>query len=279
MRNITRTVYGARLQSLQYFGLPYTPVASTTLNEKLNIFPDQHPSNSEMPCNRYFCIGNRGHRNAVSADGFEYQEALQHQPSDASLFGLMPFVLRRVTDDLDIPSRARYGLRRIEEHGGLNYVAYYGRRMDLVGVASQMLFNHVENGVKTFTPFVPNSGNLNPTPPVIPPTGSVTTSGDFLSVSTKVSLSFDEVDIGEYIEATKIIFGDEKFAIISEIGIVAGCDKILTSGSLTYNEIVDAQVTAFIDGYHPLNYTMAGLSIEADVGATQPLLEVVTGGP
>lgn len=277
MRNITRTVYGARLQSLQYFGLPYAHVANTTLNEKLNIFPDQHPSNTEMPSNRYFCIGNRGHRNAVSAEGFEYQEALQHQPSDGSLFGLMPFILRRVSDDLDIPTRAHYGLRRIEEHGGLNYVAYYGRRMDLIGVSSQMLFNHVENGEKTSSPFVPNSGNLNPTPPVIPPTGSVSTSGDFLSVSTKVSLSFDENDISEYIEASKIIYGDEKFAIISEIGIVAGCDKILTDSGLSYNEIVDAQITAFIDGYHPLNYTMSGLTIEADVGATQPLLEVISG--
>lgn len=279
MRTITRTVYGARLQSLQYFGLPYAPVANTTLNEKLNIFPDQHPSNSEMPCNRYFCVGNRGHRNVTAADGAQYMDPLQHQPSDASLFGLMPLILRRVSDDLDIPTRAKYGLRRIEEHGGLNYVAYYGRRMDFLGVSSQMLFNHVEDGVKTTSPFVPNSGNLNPIPPVIPPSGSVSTSGDFLSVSTKVSLSFNEFEIAEYIEAAKIIYGTESLAIVSEIGIVAGVDKILTDGGLTYNEIVDAQITAFIDGYHQLNYTMSNLTIEADVGATQPLLEVISAGP
>lgn len=277
MRTITRTIYGARLQSLQYFGLPYNHVPNTTLNEKLNIFPDQRPDNGEMPRNRYFSIGNRGHRMAIGADSFPFTDELQHQPSDAAPFGIMPFVLRRATDDLDVATRSQYGLRRLETHNGQNYIAYYARRIDLTGVVAAMFNNDVENGITTKTPFVPSSGNLNPTPPSIPPTGSISTSGDYQSVTTLVDLSMAKADIEEYIEAVKIIYGDVRYAIISEIALVAGCDKILTAGGLTYNEVVEAQVTAHITDYHSLRYTNNGLVLTADVGAIEPLLEVVAG--
>lgn len=277
MRTITRTIYGARLQSLQYFGLPYNHIPNTTLNEKLNIFPDQRPDPGEMPRNRYFCIGNRGHRLAVGADSFPLTDELQHQPSHGGPYGIVPFILRRASEDLDVPTRAKYGLRRLETHNGQNYIAYYAKRIDLSGVTAGMYMNAVEDGVTTTSPFVPNSGDLNPTPPSIPPTGSITTSGDHLSVSTLVDLSLSRSEIEEYIEAVKILYGDERYAVISEISMVAGCDKILTQSGLSYNEIVEAQITAHITDYHALRYSNNGLVLTADVGAVEPLFEVVSG--
>lgn len=272
MRTITRTVYGARLQSLQFFGLPYTHVDNTTLNEKLGIFPDQRPSPGEIPRNRYFCISNRGHRLAVGADGFPLTDELPHQPSDGGPYGIVPFILRRASDDLDPATRSKYCLRRQEVHNGENFVAYYGKRFSLAGAEVGMFTNTVDAGVTTTVPFVPTSANLNPAPPSIPPTGSVTVSGDYMSVSTMVDLSMSETETAEFIEVAKILFGDERHAVISEIMTVAGCDRMLTAGSLTYNEVVEAQVTAFIADYHAVRYSNKGLDLTLDVGAVEPLL-------
>lgn len=278
MRTITRTIYGARLQSLQYFGLPYTHVNHTTLNEKFDIFPDQRPEPGEMPRNRYFVIGNRGHRNAVGADGFPLTDELQHQPSDGALFSHLPFILRRVSEDLSPSERAKYCLRKAVTFNATNYYAYYGKRLDLAQSEPSMLSNVVDLGNTTTTPFIPSGANLNPTIPNIPPTGAVVTSGDYLSVSTLIDLSLDEADIAELMEVAAIIYGDEKYAIVSEMGVVAGVDKILTGpGGVNYNEVVEAQITTHITDYHALKYSNNGLKLTLDVGAVEPLLVVSTG--
>ena len=278
MRTITRSVYGARLQSLQYFGLPYTHVNHTTLNEKFDIFPDQRPEPGEMPRNRYFVLGKRGHRLAIGADGFPMTDELQHQPSDASLFDHMPFLLRRASEDLSPSERARYCLRKAITHNSLNYIAYYGRRLDLVDINTLMLNNVVNGGVTTTTPFVPSGANLNPVPPNVPPTGAIVTSGDYLSVSTMIDVSMTQADIDEYVNVAAILYGDERYAIISELGLVAGVDKVLTApGGLNYLEVVDAQITTFITDYHAVRYSTNGLKLTLDVGAVEPLLVTAPG--
>lgn len=279
MRTITRTIYGARLQSLQYYGLPYTHVDHTTLNEKFDIFPDQRPEPGEMPRNRYFCIGNRGHRLAVGADGLPLTDELQHQPHDGSLYNHLPFLLRRANEDLSPSDRAKYCLRKAVTYNGVNYIAYYGKRLDLTDITPQMLNNVVNSGITTTTPFIPSSSNLNPTVPSIPPTGSVVTSGNYQSVSTIINLDLNAQDIAELLEVAAIIYGDERNAIISEIGLVAGVDKILTApGGINYNEVVEAQITTYITDYHALRYSNNGLKLTLDVGAVEPLL-VVSPGP
>lgn len=279
MRTITRSVYGARLQSLQYFGLPYTHVNHTTLNEKFDIFADQRPEPGEMPRNRYYVLGKRGHRLAVGADGYSMTDELQHQPSDASLFDHMPFLLRRASEDLSPVDRAKYCLRKPLTHDGTNYIAYYGRRLDLSNIDTQMLNNVVTSGVTVTTPFAPSGANLNPTPPTVPTTGTIVTSGDYLSVSTMIDISMTQADIEEYINVAAILYGDERYAIISEIGLVAGVDKVLTAaGGLNYLEVVDAQITTFITDYHAVRYSTNGLTLTLDVGAVEPLL-VASPGP
>ena len=278
MRTITRTVYGARLQTLQYFGLPYTHINHTTLNEKFDVFPDQRPEVGEMPRNRYYCIGNRGHRLAVGADGSPITDELQHQPSDASLFNFLPFIMRRADEDLSSGDRAKYCLRKAVTYGGVNYIAYYGKRLNLTDVTVQMLNNVVDEGVTTVTPFTPTGSNLNPTPPNIPPTGSIVTSGDFLAVSALIDLDLDAEAIAEIVECAAIIYGDERMAIISEVALVAGVDKILTAtAGFNYNEVVEATVTAFLTDYQAVSYSNSGLKLTLDVGAVEPLLVTAPG--
>jgi hydrogenase maturation factor HypF (carbamoyltransferase family) len=99
-----------------------------------------------------------------------------------------------------------------------------------------------------------------------------------MSVSTLVTLSLDADEVADYLEAAAIIYGDERYAIISEIGLVSGVDKILTSGGINYNEVVDAQITTHITDYHALRYSNNGLTLVLDVGAVEPLL-ITSAGP
>lgn len=282
MRTITRTAVGARLQAMQYFGLPYTHVDNTTLNEKFDIVASLRPDNGQVPVNRIFCIGNRGHRVATGADGYPYTDELQHEPTDGSVYGPLPFVLRRVSDDLDPGTRAKYCLRRLETHGGQNYFAYYGKRLDLTGASPEMFYNTVNNNVTTRVPYVPTSANLNPTPPNIPPTGSVTTSGDYISVSVLCDLALSQIDIEALIEVSTILYGDERHAVVSELALVAGVDKTVTgpgpgSSTLNYLEAIEAQVTTLIADYHDLRYSNTGIDMKLNVGAVEPLLVTSAG--
>lgn len=61
MRIITRTVWGASLQTSLLLGLPYYPQENSTLNEKFDVEAGADLKGT-IPHVKYFCIGNGGHR-------------------------------------------------------------------------------------------------------------------------------------------------------------------------------------------------------------------------
>lgn len=282
MRIITRTIYGSRLQTAQMLNLPYTAVANTTLNEKFGILAGVQPDNNEVPACRYFCIGLGGHRNMMGSDNRPYVSPIQHDPSDAALYDHLPFLLREPTDDLSPTERARYALRKQILVSGVPYIAYYLRRLDLDNVQPTMMHNTVTDGVVSSVPFVPSSANLNPTPPPIPPTGVVTTDGDYLSASALVSLNFTAAEIQELVNVAELLFGNELMAVISEIGLVAGVDKTTTAtaaggGTFNYLEAVACQIVSHITAYYSAAFANNGFDFSLELGATEPLVGITTG--
>ena len=282
MHIITRSIYGSRLQTMLLLGLPYTPVENTTLNEKYDVFPDLQPNATDVPRVRYFCIGKGGHRNATGADGHPYVSPVQHSPGDAALYDALPFLLRLPNNDLTAGEREKYAMRKIITVNGQQYVAYYLKRLDTVGVNAQMLYNSVANNVTTTTPFVPSGANLNPTQPAIPATGVVTTTGDYLSTSAILDLDFTAQDVAELIEVCRIMYDNELYAVISEIGLVAGVDRIVTTpaaggGTFNYLEAIAAQITTFITAHYSVGYTNNGFEYKLELGATEPLIGLAPG--
>jgi hypothetical protein len=270
-----RTVYGAYLQTCQLMGLPFVLKANTTLNEKLGIEATATLSANEMPRVRYFTIGNGGH-DVKSAGGKNIPVALQHKPSDPVPFSMIPFVLRQIDDDLTPTQRERYGLRRTKVYNGVSYFEYYARRIDLTGVTAKMYYHDVNAGSTTKTEWVPDSTNLSPVPPDISNTGTNVASGDYLTASARISLMLDSFDLAEIINAVNIIYGDKDWAIISELGMCSGVDRVIsttTSGNSTinFNEVVGCQVHSHMKGIHLLQYVNSELGKSYDVGATEPL--------
>lgn len=279
MENITRSVYGAYLQTCAYMKLPFTLMANTTLNEKFGIQADATLDIGTIPAMRYFSIGIGGHAFSVGAGGVTKTDIVQHRTTDAALYKHMPFILRPINNDIPVEDRAKYGLRRIETHGGAQYIAYYLKRIDFTNAEAGMEYTSIENGVSNVTDYVPTASNLNPEPPILSPTGVNLTTGDLVSATAKLSLIFTGAEIQEICDAANIIYGDDNYAIISEIALCSGVDKVVTSpsannGTINFNEVVGVQVTAFANTLVPAKFAKTGAEIALDVGSCEPLLNL-----
>lgn len=276
MENCTRTIYSAYLQTCMLLGRPVTILPGSTLNEKLGIQSNVMISADQVPRMRYAAIGNGGHRMVMGANGISRPEPIQHRSTDASLYNQLPFILRTVNNDLGPVEREKYALRRLEEHNGTSYVAYYLKRLDYLNVTAQMDYKTVTDGVTTTTPFVPNNSNLNPIPPDLANTGVNVTTGDYVSATAKVPFTLDVDEVEEVLNVSNIIYNDSGYAIISEIALCSGVDKIVSSSQgagvgFNVNEVIGAQVVSFINGFFAMNFSNAGLNVIFDLGATEPM--------
>lgn len=274
--NVTRTVYGAAVQTALLLGLPQTFPQYTTLNEHLSIQKDTLPAISDRPSLGYYVWGNRGHTVINGADGIGLNEVVQHRATDAGLFGQLPFVLRETNQDLTAVERAKYVLRRQEEREGVLYYAYYGRRLDKTNLSVGMYYTEVQDGVSTVTNFVPTQANLTPSPQQVSNTATNLINADYVSARARMQLAMTEQDVAEMLNVAKVIFDDERYAIVSELGMCTGVDKMINApayggGSFQFAEVIGCQIAAHVAVYNPLLQTNTGVSIEMDVGVNEPL--------
>jgi hypothetical protein len=276
MKKIIRTVYSASLQTAQYLKRPLTILEHTTLNEKFNIHANIAMAATDVPAVNYIAIGNGGHTATLGVGGIYKPEPIQHLPRHAALYNQLPFILRTLDNDLTATERSRYRLRRIEEHDGVSYVAYYLRVLDLSATIPQSEYRTVVDGVTYSTPFEPNVGDLNPTPPDLSNTGVNVTTGDYVAVTAKVPFKMDEADTLEYRNVCNIIYGDEAYAMVSEIAVCSGIDRGVPGDfngvTVGYTDAIAVQVMTFISDFYSFYFGNKGIDMEIDVGAVESLL-------
>ena len=280
----TRTIYGSKLQTAMLLGK--TPVidTNTTLNEKFGIQANVNPSAADKLAAKYLAIGIGGHRSIAGAEGITYTASRRHRASDATCFKHMPFVLRRINNDLTVDERAKYALRREETHGGLQYYAYYLKRIELADVVPAMQYTVVDNGVETTQPFVPTNSNLNPVQTDLTNTEVVSTSGNYLSVSAVIPINFTQADVEEYKAVARILYDNELMAIISELAICSGVDRnvqgTVNGSNFTYAEAVAVQILTHITTYYSVGFTNEGFDFTFEMGETEPMFNTsdVTSG-
>jgi len=275
MRIITRTLNGASCQTALLLGLPYTLEPDSTLNEKFDIEKDA-TLNGTVPWVKYFCIGDNGHRVITGADGIPYTSPINHRASDAALFHHLPFLLRERDSDLTIDQREAYALRKEITVNGIVYIAYYLKRIDVSRVALALQHTSVVDGNATITPFTYDNTNLNPSHPELPNTGVITTDGNYLTSSAIISVLLTENDVSELVNVATILYENEQRALISEIGLCSGVDRVVTAqgatGPFNYREAIGVQIATFITGYYPVGYTNKGFELQIEAGATEPML-------
>jgi len=274
--NTSRTIYGAYLQDCLFTRRPWTMKKNTTLNEKLDINKDVPPDNNAYPFLGYWCIGDKGGALTTGNGGRVQLTPLPHRGSDAAPFSIIPFVLRPVANDLDVNTQKLYALRKLIAVNGNNYFAYYLRRIDYSNINPEMLYTNVVNGVASTSAFVPDTSNLNPEPPALNPDGSVSTTGDYLSVSEPVALVLQPSDIAELMNVAQVLYGSSDASLITEIAMCTGMDKVMSSpdganGSISFNEAVGVQVAGYASAGYMIPYLQEGITVNMNVGTAEPL--------
>jgi hypothetical protein len=276
--NIVRTLYASMLQTALNLALPFAPLPHSTLNEKFSIQNGVVASSGVSPSLGYWAIGNGGSSFTQGTNGLTIPVPNQHVGTDGGLFNHIPFVLRLLTNDLNSGQQANYRLRTIVTINGLQYAAYYLKKIPLDGAVINANLVSIVDGVKTVTAFTPTTDNLNPTPPTLDP-GVNLSSANYVQASCAIALTLDVDDVTEILNACTIIYGSANYAIISEIGLVSGVDKAVTSpgvGSSTINvtEVIEAQIMAYVNTLSPLVFLNNGVTFNLDVGASEPILSL-----
>jgi hypothetical protein len=278
MEITTRTLEAAALQTASFVGIPHTYPQNSTLNQLLDIENGMYPPADAWPQCRYSIIGYGGHRPQQTTDGRHITLPIQHRTTDLGLFSPLPYILRQVTSDLSAVERARYCLRRLETHGGLTFAAYYGKRIDFTGAFVERQLNTVtDEQTNSISEVVYSAANLSPEPTQLQPAQLNLTTGQYVSPICKIWVGLDnEWEANELINVSRVKFGDDYGALISEIGLVTGVDKLVgvdsASGSFMFNEVIGAQLAAHI----ACNYSVAlGTNLRAgtyvNIGIAEPM--------
>lgn len=276
MQKIIPTQLANYLQVVNYVGKPFEKKENTTLNQKFDIQASANLPANSIPSLKAYVIGIGGHDFTTGANGIPLPTSVDHQSDNFGLYNHLPFVLRPINNDLTAAERAKYCLRNIKEYDGVNYYAYWGKRLDLSSVTVQETKRTTKDGITTVEEFVAEEANLSPTPPAIPNTGVTTSSGVYLATSCIIPMPFTETDVQEMFNVAKIIFGDERYAIMSEFGFVTGVDADVAistpSGQVQFKELLAAQISAIISSKYELIFNSKGFDFSLEVGAVQPLL-------
>lgn len=276
MESTVRTIYGSHIETCRRLNRPFNVLPNSTLNQKFSLFENTLPAPNEYPVMGYIAIGNKGASYEVTSDNYVLTTPLPHLPRDASLYNFLPFVMRNAENDLDSTERMKYRLRVPMVVNGTNYIAYYLKTLPIANVIPTVELRNVNGDSITSAVFTPSVSNLSPTPPDISTTNLNNPSGDYLVSTVKVDFVLDQVDINNIMDACTILYGDPRYAVISEIALCTGVDKVVqgTFGGVTsnYTDTIATQVAAFISQYHALSPSTTEVRITLDIGAVEPLL-------
>lgn len=297
--NITRTIYGAAVQTALMLGSPHRLHEYSTFNEAIHnatIVPFQptvgtrgmqiaRPYDPTVDTRSlkmgYITIGNKGHQVVIEEDDGSSFPPEERSARASGLYGMIPFIIRPVENDLTNAQRAKYRLRKTLDIGGDLFVAYFARVFDMTEVPIEAIVTTIANGISTTATLVPTVADLKPTPPKI--TGS--TQGNYARVVAVAPLAFTAEEVEELKNACNVLYGNERRAMISEIAFCTGVDKPIyrtypNTGDQQFTEIPNSSVmevvglqAALVANLEPLTAGTlnGGTTITTDIGISEPL--------
>ena len=277
---VQRTIFAAHLQTCKLLDKPFTVLDNSTLNQKFGVYPDERPGVGAYPRLYTIGIGNKGATYDVGQGNYILTTPVPHLPHHASLYNHLPFVVRPASDDLSPGERLLYRMRVPLQIGGNPFFAYYLRVFDLDAVVPSVELRSVVDGVITNTPFTPSQSDLAPTHPVLSQSGAnqslIPGDGDYLVSTAKVIFTLNQQDITHIREACQLIYGDPRYAVINELAVCTGIDKIVSGQlggtTINYTESVATQIAAHISQSHTLTSSSSEVTLALNVGSVEPLL-------
>lgn len=255
-RIVTRTIYGAELQTCKEIGKPHTMTQQgclsdavltnyagtvnivdnlpAVLTEGQDVIPSpwDPETDTDKARTHYLVIGNGAHRAGTGSSGIPTLVPQPHGALDSGLYHLIPFLIRELapgtnsTDgDLSVAERARYRLRRILTKGPKRYAAYFARVVDLSDATLVRQIVTTNDGAQSVAPFNPVDTNMKPTiPSAISSTDNV-----IARVMASVDIEFGTLDVEELRNACEILYGDVGAAVVSEYVFCHGVDRTIVN--------------------------------------------------
>ncbi len=274
MENLVRTVYGAAVQTSTLTGVPLVLKQYTTLDEKYGYPPATTPPTlalGEIPILNVLVIGDGGHHTKTAADGNIVPKILQHRATDAALFRHRPFIMQeKLPTENAPPIQGGYTLAGFlpdQPGSSTGHWAWWGKIITPDNLVVQTNVVTVVNGVTSTEPFIPQSTDLSPVPPVVPPAGANTTDGTYVTTTAKIHVKFTPDEVAEYLNVSKVLYGDDDFAIISEMGFCTSVNPVNNGGKAF-------QVAAHMGCFYAMKQLQNGLDIIVDVGVTEPMYNI-----
>lgn len=272
-----RTVAGMHLNNYKALGLPYKPQPNTTINQKFDVANDIQLRPGEYPVIGYLAIGCAGATFSTRSNNRPLTTQLPHSPEDNGMFEYIPFCARRLDDDLTPEEREKYRMRVVANNdAGEPYVFYYLLKMKTDTVLPAVHIRTVVDGKTSTKTYEPTVETLTPIPR--PPSNIENNNpkNDCFIATAPIEVILGPQDIAELLNVFTILDGDPYSAYITEIGVVTGVDRKVTSPgtgmSGSYTEVICAELNAYLFDVKHLNETSTRIHWTIDVGSSEPIL-------
>lgn len=225
VNNSKSTIYYRLLTLCKNLGKFYNPEPNTTLNEKLDIYPNISIGET-YPIVNYIGVGIGG--SDVAYDIMKTSETLV---TNVPLLKQVPFLIIEKTRDLTVSERKNYRLRKEVIINGIEYVEYYLKIIN--AISDPQVFKVIKTGEQStkLEPFNFNiSSILNPEPLIKEDFLAVNTN-EYIAVACNITLSLTPTELLNIKEAIDIKYGVNTPKILTEIGIFTGVEYTTLHGT------------------------------------------------
>ncbi len=243
MFNTTKTIYNVMLETANMLGKPHVVLPNTTLNEKFQVvLPNTDINNPRM---NYYCLG-LDYEQLVDDDTLNIDN-IRHKPTDGALFRHIPFVARKVINDLTASEKDRYRLRVKRFIAGEEYAFYFLKIIDEININTKLLYITNDSDDTFLSLFSTEVDHI--LMPTMEERDKVDDSIiDYIAYSQHSTITISDTELNEMHDACSLLY-DITDITLGEIGLVTANEIIAPDG---YKEVANAQMGYFLKINHML---------------------------
>jgi len=270
--NSARTIYNVKLQTCKLLDLEYTPLVNTTLNEKLNIYPNYVFDKPTMPKLNLITVGGGGIP-IINNDVLDLKRS-KHGSKDGALFKMLPLLIKPYNTPLSDIESSVYRLKTTETINEIHYDIYYGMVTNSI-TYDPRIYKIKSTEINLNTSILDTSLDDTILNPVIK-LGTLDNDSnyDYIINTCKLGINIDKQFMNNIIHALSIKFPYDNITTLTEIGICSSVDTAVDGRT----EAIWTQINYFIDldlDVQMLNTKIkqdGSVYLNVDIGGMEPLM-------
>ena len=268
--NSSKTIYTAKITLSSLLNQPYRPELNTTLNEKLDCYPNHEITNPPYPVLNVITFGYSG-VDMLDSNLMDLKRA-KHTALDGALFKHAPFLVVPSGTVLTEDEKNKYRLKSKLEVLGIVYDAYYGIVIDRISYDDRIFKVKINEGTSIMSP-IDTKEDASILSPIVKNNDNITEfTNDYILNSAMIKIQLDATEVEKLVKNIKLIEGNENDIVISEIGLCTSIEEVIDD----HKESMWTQIAYFVDVSldiqlkHP-NDTYNDLEYIIDIGGMEPL--------